>query len=162
MEILKELATYNIWANKRLFDFINLLPTEKQELYVESSFSSLQLTILHMLDAESIWWQRLKLAERLIIPSQQPLKSTTDLINELLLQNQVWEQWVHHANPNQFEYVFAYQNSKKEQYKQPVWKMLTHVFNHGTYHRGQLVTIIRQLGDLKIPSTDFIEWCRKK
>ena len=54
MEILKQLATCNIWVNKRLFDTIKLLPIEKQEAHNVSSFLSLQLTILHMVDAESI------------------------------------------------------------------------------------------------------------
>jgi len=40
--------------------------------------------------------------------------------------------------------------------------MLTHVFNHGTYHRGQLITMARQLGVEKLQQTDFIIWSRKK
>jgi uncharacterized damage-inducible protein DinB len=40
--------------------------------------------------------------------------------------------------------------------------MLLHLFNHNTYHRGQLVTMLRQLGMDKIPATDFIVWSRKK
>jgi uncharacterized damage-inducible protein DinB len=40
--------------------------------------------------------------------------------------------------------------------------MLLHLFNHGTYHRGQLVNQLRQLGIAKIPPTDFIIWSRKK
>jgi uncharacterized damage-inducible protein DinB len=35
-----------------------------------------------------------------------------------------------------------------------------HVLNHGTYHRGQLVNMLRQLGIEKIPQTDFIVWSR--
>jgi uncharacterized damage-inducible protein DinB len=44
------------------------------------------------------------------------------------------------------------------QYKQPIWQMLLHVFNHATYHRGQVVNMLRQLGVDKIPSTDFSTW----
>ncbi|MGZ3851281.1 MAG: DinB family protein [Flavisolibacter sp.] len=40
--------------------------------------------------------------------------------------------------------------------------MLLHAFNHGTYHRGQLVNMLRQLGVDKIPGTDFIAWSRRK
>jgi uncharacterized damage-inducible protein DinB len=40
--------------------------------------------------------------------------------------------------------------------------MLLHLFNHGTYHRGQLVTMLRELGIEKIPPTDFIVWSRRK
>jgi len=44
----------------------------------------------------------------------------------------------------------------------PVYQMLQHVFNHATYHRGQLVTMLRQLGQDKIPDTDFYTYCRLK
>ena len=51
---------------------------------------------------------------------------------------------------------------KREMFKQPVWQMILHVFNHGTYHRGQLINMLRQLGVEKISQTDFIVWSRKK
>jgi len=35
------------------------------------------------------------------------------------------------------------------------------VFNHSTYHRGQLVTMMRQLGETNVPVTDFIAFARK-
>ncbi|MGZ3844574.1 MAG: DinB family protein, partial [Flavisolibacter sp.] len=60
------------------------------------------------------------------------------------------------------QHVFQYQNTKKEQFKQPIYQMLLHAFNHGTYHRGQLVNMLRQLGVDKIPGTDFIAWSRRK
>lgn len=161
-EILIQFATYNIWATKKLTNRILLLSKEQHECTIESSFPSLRLTLFHMLDAESIWWQRLKLAEHLIIPSNNTLKTTPEIIAELKEMNLKWLEWIEKANMNQIEFVFAYQNSKKEQFKQPVWQMLLHVFNHATYHRGQLVTILRQLKEEKVPSTDFIEWSRKK
>jgi uncharacterized damage-inducible protein DinB len=36
------------------------------------------------------------------------------------------------------------------------------VFNHDTYHRGQLVSILRELGEVNIPQTDFIVWTRQR
>jgi uncharacterized damage-inducible protein DinB len=40
--------------------------------------------------------------------------------------------------------------------------MLLHVFNHSNFHRGQLVTILRQLGEEKIPQTDYIHYSRSR
>ncbi|MBD0288544.1 MAG: DNA polymerase, partial [Flavisolibacter sp.] len=42
------------------------------------------------------------------------------------------------------------------------YQMLLHLFNHGTYHRGQLVNMLRQLEVSPIPQTDFIVWSRRK
>ena len=161
-EILTQLAAYNLWANQKIMDAILSLPEEKQKQELPSSFKSLYLTVLHMLDAESIWWQRMKLNERIIVPSENFNGTMKDVINGLMQQNQQWQDWVNNTNEMAIEHVFQYYNSKKEHFKNPVFQMLLHVFNHGTYHRGQLVNMLRQLGVEKIPSTDFIVWSRKK
>ncbi|MFZ1368754.1 MAG: DinB family protein, partial [Ferruginibacter sp.] len=79
----------------------------------------------------------------------------------LAKQSQQFKDWVDNATENQLVHVFAFIRNK-EQVKMPVYQMLHHVFNHATYHRGQLVTMLRQLGVDKIPSTDFSTFCRKK
>ena len=115
-----------------------------------------------MFSAESIWWQRMKLQERINIPAERFTGDFKELSTQLLNQNRQWVEWVGNAQEHMLQHVFHYQNFKKEQFKQPIFQMLMHVFNHGTYHRGQLVTMLRQLGIEKIPSTDFIEWSRRK
>ncbi len=115
-----------------------------------------------MLDAESIWWQRIKLAEKIDRPSVGKGLTAKEGVEGLLAQSATWQQWLDNASVAAVEHVMAYRNSKKEEFKQPVYQVLLHLFNHQTYHRGQLVTMLRQLGVDKIPSTDFIEWSRKK
>ena len=161
-DLLSQMAAYNIWANQKLLDLILALPEEKQKQELPSSFKSLYTTIFHMWDAESIWWQRMKLHERIIRPSDNFNSSMKDVANGLLQQNQQWQEWVNTATEPLLDHVFQYYNQKKESFKQPIFQMLLHVFNHGTYHRGQLVNMLRQLGIEKIPETDFIVWCRKK
>jgi uncharacterized damage-inducible protein DinB len=85
-----------------------------------------------------------------------------ELSQALLLQNKLWNEWISGNQEYMLQHVFQYQNSKREQFKQPVYQMLLHLFNHGTYHRGQLVNLLRQLGVEKIPATDFIIWSRKQ
>ncbi len=161
-ELLKQLATYNCWASQKIADTILSLPDEKQVAEVPSSFNILQNTILHMWDAESIWWQRMKMHERFVRPSDNFKGTTRDAVNGLMSQSRLWEGWVNTASDLVLDHVFQYYNSKKENFKQPIWQMLLHVFNHGTYHRGQLINMLRQLGVVKIPETDFIVWSRKK
>jgi uncharacterized damage-inducible protein DinB len=161
-EVLSQLSTYNIWANQLLLDAINQLPQEKQTQTVASSFDSLLKTVLHVWDAESMWWQRMKLSEKIIRPSEGFNGTMKEAAESLLQQNKMWNEWVTAAQEHMLQHVFIYQNTKKEQFKQPVYQMLLHMFNHGTYHRGQLVTMLRQLGVEKIPPTDFIVWSRRK
>lgn len=159
-ELLKQYAAFNVWATQKIAEVILSLPEEKQRQEVPSSFSSLHTTLLHMWDAESIWWQRLKLQERIIVPNQVFTGTTKELVDSLHQQSKQWEDWISNASDLSIDHVFQYQTFSKEQYKQPTWQMLLHVFNHGTYHRGQLVNMLRQLGVEKIPATDFIIWAR--
>ena len=161
-DLLFQMAAYNSWANQKLLELILALPEEKQKQELPSSFKSLYTTVFHMWDAESIWWQRMKLHERIIRPSDNFNSSMKDVANGLLQQNQQWQEWVNTATEPVLDHVFQYYTQKKESFKQPIFQMLLHVFNHGTYHRGQLVNMLRQLGIEKIPETDFIVWSRKK
>ena len=161
-ELLKQYAAYNIWASRRIFDIILALPDEKQMMDVPSSFNSLYKTVLHMLDAENIWWQRMKLSERIVVPSENFTGTMKELSDTLLQQSKQWEEWIISASDLSIDHVFQYYNKKKEYFKMPVYQMLHHVFNHDTYHRGQLINMLRQLGVEKLPSTDFSTWATNK
>ena len=161
-ELLKQYASYNVWATQKLADVMIALSYEQCMAEVPSSFSSLYKTILHMLDAESIWWQRMKLQERILIPSENFSGDFKELVSALLQQSRLWEDWVANASELSITHVFQYQDRKRNVFKMPIYQMVHHVFNHGTYHRGQLVNMLRQLGETKVPSTDFSAWARLK
>ena len=48
-----------------------------------------------------------------------------------------------------------YRNLRGEFYSYPLWQQLAHVVNHSTYHRGQVTTMLRQLGAAAV-STDLL------
>jgi uncharacterized damage-inducible protein DinB len=161
-ELLVQFASYNLWANTVLMHNILSLPEEQQQQEMASSFKSLYKTTLHIWDAENMWWQRMKLLEHILRPSDAFKGSFHDLVKELQLQDKQWIEWINNAQEHHLQHEFSYQNTKREKFKQPVFQMLLHLFNHGSYHRGQLVNILRQLEVDKIPQTDFIVWSRKK
>jgi uncharacterized damage-inducible protein DinB len=160
-EMLQQYAAYNIWATKTIIDRINKLPQEKIMQEVASSFPSIYKTVNHMWLAEEAWWLRIKLVENPVLESEKFTGTFEEQYSHLAKQSALWKEWVDNANDNQLNHVFAYVRNK-EQHKMVVHDMLLHVFNHATYHRGQLVTILRQLGEDKIPSTDFTAYCRQR
>ena len=104
----------------------------------------------------------MKMNERITVPSENFTGSMKELSDTLLQQSRMWEEWVGNASDLSLEHVFQYYNNKKEHFKMPVYQMLLHVFNHGTYHRGQLINMLRQLDEKKVPQTDFSLWTRSK
>jgi uncharacterized damage-inducible protein DinB len=161
-EILQQYAAYNHWAHQKLTNVILSMDDDLHQKPVPSSYPSLYATVLHTWDAECIWWQRTKLEDRIKVPSASFNSSMKDAVNGLLGQSKLWEEFVSGASELKLNHVFEYRNSHKEIFKQPLNQVLLHVFNHSTYHRGQLVTMMRLLGATKIPPTDFIVWSRGK
>ena len=159
--LLQQYAAYNIWANKMLVDRTSKLSDDEINKEIASSFPSLYKTMQHMWLAEEAWWQRLKLVENMDLQSEKFTRTFTELTINHAKQSQQWVEWINNANENQLLHVFAYIRNK-EQIKMPVYQMIHHVFNHASYHRGQLVTMLNQLGADKIPATDFSAFCRKK
>lgn len=160
-ELLQLYAAHNVWAHQKMIDTISTLSEEQINAEIVSSFPSIFKTVLHLLDAESIWWQRLKLQEHVERPSDTFNGSFEELQKKLLQVSVSFSDWVSKANEPQLMHVFAYMR-EKEQQKMPVCQMLLHLFNHNSYHRGQLVTMLRQTGVTKVPSTDFAAYLRAK
>lgn len=162
-QLLKQLASYNVWANHRLSYHLLQMPEQTWMQKTPSSFDSLFKTILHMWDAESAWWQRMRNHGHIIIPSQNFDPGMKDACNGLMHQSMEWEQFVmEQLNDEVLQGNLYYQNSKGEHFAQPVCEVVMHVFNHSNYHRGQLVTMMRQLGETNLPQTDFIHFTRRK
>jgi uncharacterized damage-inducible protein DinB len=57
--------------------------------------------------------------------------------------------------------VMEYKTLKFGVYKNPLWQSMQHVVNHGTYHRGQITTMLRQLGAQPI-LTDLMHYYRER
>lgn len=54
-----------------------------------------------------------------------------------------------------------YTNRRGETWRYPLWQQLYHVINHSTYHRGQVATMLRQLGAEPAP-TDLLVYYDQK
>jgi uncharacterized damage-inducible protein DinB len=115
-----------------------------------------------MWDAESAWWQRMHKHEKVLVPSQNFNPNMKEAINGLLSQSTLWADFAASVTEQELKTPLQYRNIKGEEFSQPLHEILLHVFNHGTYHRGQLVTMLRALGhEGALPPIDFIVWCRK-
>ena len=145
-----------------MVDTINNLTDEQINREIKSSFPSVFKTLLHLWSVEHVWWQRMKLVENPAFPSIEFSGTILELGNNLIVQSKQWKEWIDLATEAALEHEFIYRNSKKDQFKQPVYEMLHHLFNHQTFHRGQLVTLFRQLDVPMIPNTDLIAFYRKK
>ena len=155
-----ELSTYNVWANNEFRNWLLQLSQEQLKQPLVSSFNNIEATALHIVGAESVWLERLNQVQNWVwLPSV--FKGTTD---ELL---QLWEQsseglhqFVKDLPEEDFMTKVSFKNLKGDAFEMPYYKMLAHVFNHSTYHRGQLTTMLRQVDFTDVSSTDMINFYR--
>ena len=160
-EILTRYAAYNHWANSQFVENFLLLDDELLKANSPGSFNSLYKTLVHIWEAENIWWRRLNLEENVPVPGFMEELPVQEVGRGLLQQSQMIAQWVLSARAEKIDHVIAYRNSKKIEFKQPVYEVLLHLFNHQTYHRGQLVSMMHHMNISKIPNSDYIAWSRK-
>jgi uncharacterized damage-inducible protein DinB len=158
-ELLLQYARYSQWAHKRLLDLINSLTTEQQHATIPSSFDSLYKTVFHIWGAETLWLSRLNQQTAKI--SGDPFSgSMKDLSNALEALDQQWVDWFAGVDDSRLTENIHYKNMAGQEFFQPFDLLLTHIFNHNTYHNGQLVTMLRALVVERIPATDFVAWTR--
>jgi len=98
--------------------------------------------------------------EKINRPSEGAFASVVDVIASFSHFNQQWLDWVRAANDGDFVQILSYKNTSGQPFSQPVYQILLHLFNHSTYHRGQLVTMLHQLEFTSIPATDFLVFTR--
>lgn len=149
--ILKSYATYNRWANEQLVDWIKQATEEQLNQEVESSFSSLKATVSHIFNAEFGWLTTLNSKSWQSIPDYE----NTDVFFKAFIENsKTFENKVLAImNQEGFEELRYLGKDKKAT---SLADIILHVFNHSTFHRGQLITIGRQVGLKNPPRTDYI------
>jgi uncharacterized damage-inducible protein DinB len=157
--LLTEYARYNLWAHQRLMECILRLPGEKYHEEIDSSFNSFYKTVAHVWVSEKTWLNRVQ-GIKIKIEGDPFSRSFEAAANALLETDQEWLNWMDQLKEESMQIVFDYQNMKGDPFSQPYYQVYQHVFNHGTYHNGQLVTMLHQAGVKDIPPTDFIVWSR--
>ncbi len=158
-QILQQYAAYNYWANQQIMELVKALSAEQAHSVIFSSFSSIHKTIVHVRGAELAWYRRVhELSQDRSLFEWSD--DTPSLCDEFLSHSAAWKKWVEELEEGKLHSKLTYKNFAGDEFTQPLYEILQHVFNHSTYHRGQLVTMLRQVGVEKIPSTDFIGFTR--
>lgn len=161
-EILIDYTTYNLWANKLIIDVLLNVSKEDWDKDLGGSFGTLRKTVYHIFGAESIWIQRIEMKENPIFPEPDMNADIRVVCNDWQdISAQMLAFVEKQFDDRGFSHEFVYKTLKNQQFKNRVYDAIHHCMNHSTFHRGQLVHMARMLGETKIPSTDFITYCRE-
>lgn len=152
---------YNSWANHRALDAAAQLTDEQFAKPLGSSFSSLRDTMVHICGAEWIWNERFHGRSPSAIPDLGSIQTVASLREHWAPQEKNLMEFVSGLTPADLNRVFEYKTLNFGVYSNPLWQSLQHLANHGTYHRGQVATMIRQHGAKPI-LTDLMHFYRER
>lgn len=150
-----ELYSYDEWVNKKMLTALGELENEEYIQDLSSSFKSIRDTMVHLLGTEELWLSRWmgEKGRTLLNPEDFPTYATfVDRGDDFRNQLQVF--LVSLTEEDLLEEI-SYENVQGIAYSLELWKQMLHVTNHSSYHRGQVVTMLRQLKKAP-PSLDMI------
>lgn len=149
------LYEYNRWANDRILDAASELTADQFVKNLPNSHLSVRDTLAHILSAEWIWlmrWQDTS-PKTMLNPADFPTVHSLRAKWAEVEREQM--DFISKVTDEFLGRVIAYTNTKGEERKYLLQHMMQHVVNHSSYHRGQVVTMLRQLG-VEAVDTDFI------
>ena len=155
------LYEYNAWANRRTLDSCMALTAEQFTRDLHSSFSSVRDTLAHIYGAEWIWLERWHGRVPSALPSPKDFADFASLQGRWTELETAMHTFVFSLTSTDLERLIKYKNTQGVPFEGPLWPMLQHVVNHSSYHRGQIVTLLRQLGAKPI-ATDLIAFHRER
>jgi len=152
----EELYAYNDWANDRTFGAVQSLSQELLGRDLGNSFASLLDTFVHLVGAEWIWLERWHGRWPRALPKNSEFGDFAGVRARASEVRRDREKWLSSLGEEDLKKDLRYLNLRGEFYSYPLWQQqLVHVANHSTYHRGQVTTMLRQLGVAAV-STDFL------
>lgn len=142
------MANYNRWMNQNLYAICTEIPDAKRKEDLGAFFKSIHGTLNHNLVGDLVWMGRftsqafVTKLDRELYANFDELKQKRDEIDQDILD------WAQHLSPEWLDAPFTYTSISNpvETNTRPVWLLVTHFFNHQTHHRGQLTTLLNQLG----------------
>ena len=155
---LQELYAFNRWANEQILAAAARLSNDQLMRDLGSSFPSVLATLAHVAQSDWIWLQRW----RGVSPTAPPTWDVATLPALRAHWASVQDErdtFVASLHDAALDRPIDYRNLAGVASTNPLWQLLRHVVNHSTYHRGQVTTMLRQLGAATV-STDLVRWYR--
>ena len=142
----KMLTAYSAWATNRIFEALEKLSAEETTRDLKSSHRSIHGTLTHLVGAEKMWLSRMAGTpdKAMITPADVPtvadVKSTWEQTGFAMAR------FLGAMTDKKLQETFSFPTSSGGQFTYRFSEALQHVVNHATFHRGQVVGLMRQMG----------------
>jgi uncharacterized damage-inducible protein DinB len=152
---VRDLLSYSMWANRAQLGALRAVAADDLQRDAGASHRSLVGTMAHVVGSERMWLSRFSGNP---LPHVPGAADYPDLHALIFGAEEVWAElgaFVAALDDEALEREIIWTNSRGETYTQELWRPVLHMVNHSTYHRGQVTSLLRQLGYEPVP-TDLV------
>lgn len=153
--VVREMLLYMLWADRLMLKAVRDVRPEDLTRDAGISFGSMLGTMVHMAGSQRLWLSRFFGQTLDHIPT---LADYPDLLSWI----HAWEEtaseieaFLAAVTSEQLAAPITWTSTTGEIHTLPLWQPVVHMVNHVTYHRGQVVSLLRQMG-YQTPSTDLV------
>jgi len=162
MSQLKQLLVahtgYSAWATRQLLAACSPLPLEQLDREQGASHSSILRTLSHIYDGERVWLRRLIEVDNDRLPTGVAPEYTFEFLVESWPELwQGYRKWLESASDVDLTYEISTVLPDGSNFRVPRWQIVLHAINHTSFHRGQVVTMLRAFG-VQPPNTDLTRY----
>lgn len=156
---IRDLYAFNGWANARMLEAAGHLTAEEVARDLGSSFPSIRDTLEHIVQCEWVWVCRWRGESPRELPPGWEGGDLARIGARFEEIRSAQEAFVGALAEPALDEIIAYTSWGGQRFTAPLWQLLRNVVNHSSYHRGQLATMLRQLG-ASAPGTDLVVYHR--
>jgi uncharacterized damage-inducible protein DinB len=156
IETYRHWFTYERHAHALALDSLRRLNASQQ---ATASFQKAVDLLAHIVGARRMWLFRFGIAPENaeLFPRNTQLESVADLLKQM---EEVWTDYLDKLTDDELSRVFEYQSYEGQRFRNTIGDILTQLFGHSWYHRGQIAALVRSIGG-EPAVTDFVYWSRE-
>jgi len=158
---LKTLTTksvqYNNWVVNKYIDWLSTKSDEQLNQEVISSFPTILKTLHHIWQTQEYWWSHIAENNEFDFEKTTALHTKEYIFNAIKNNSQRLVDYVENLSEDDLSKNVKI-DSQWFQCDFSKYEYIQHAILHSTYHRGQIVTMGRNVGITDAPMTDFNFW----
>lgn len=154
---LESLYAYDRWATERMLRSVRAVSAVDYVRELGGGWPSIRGTLVHLAGATDAWATRFSGAEATRLPTVDELPAFGDAEALLLSAGERLRALVPAFSPERLAGPFTWTNLSGAERTAPLWSVVRHAVNHGTYHRGQIASMVKRVGGTPL-ATDMVFW----
>ena len=158
---VRRLFDYGSWANRRLVRAAATLATDDFKRELSGSHGGVRGTLTHIMGAEWIWLERFKGVSPTHALDEGEFQNVLQLRERWKAIEAHRDAWFESVRERDLVEILRYRTLDGKPYGAPLWQLVQHLVNHGSYHRGAVSHMLRHFGG-KPPATDLLFWDREQ